>query len=454
MMLEDKDLESLEERRKHVITVVGCGRMGLPTACLFSEAGFNVICFDSDPYVVDGINKGSVSFDEPGLTQLLRKNLKEGRIKATVDAKESVSQSDIIILTVNTSIDRKKRADYSNLVESCRTIGLNLKPGSLIILESTVGPSITETLVKQTLEKSSGLKAGIDFGLAYSPIRASIGRTLKDIVGYAKIVAATDEQSLTAAKAVLSTVTKGEIIEVKDLKTAEAVKMFENIYRDVNIALANEFARFCEKMGIDFIRAQSAANTQPYCHLLKPGLVGGHIPKDSYLLITEAENIGAKLKVTALARRVNDDLLNHAYNLVKESLHACEKPVKRSKVALLGVSYKPNVKESKGSLVLDLVKLLKRRGARVTVFDPYFTYRELEDAGYPAERTLGKTVEGADCLLIAVGHERFKRLNLRRISVLMKKPAGLVDLANVINPAKARMEGFVYHGLGRGVWLE
>jgi len=162
MMLEDKDLESLEERRKHVITVVGCGRMGLPTACLFSEAGFNVICFDSDPYVVDGINKGSVSFDEPGLTQLLKKNLKEGRIKATVDAKESVSQSDIIILTVNTSIDRKKRADYSNLEESCRTIGLNLKPGSLIILESTVGPSVTETLVKQTLEKSSGLKAGID----------------------------------------------------------------------------------------------------------------------------------------------------------------------------------------------------------------------------------------------------------------------------------------------------
>jgi nucleotide sugar dehydrogenase len=277
---------------------------------------------------------------------------------------------------------------------------------------------------------------------------------MDNITQYARIVAGIDQTSLNAAKAVLRTIVQGKIISVSNIKTADAVKLFENIYRDVNLALANELAEFCEKAGIDWLSAQKAANTQPYCHLLRPGVVSGHIPKDPYLLISEAENLGVKLKLTAMARRVNDETLNHAYNLMKESLHACDKPVKRSKVALLGVSYRPNVKDAKGSLVPDLVKLLKRRGARVTVFDPFYTYKELVDLGYPAERRLSKAVERADCLLIAVGHARFKKLGLRKIAVLMKKPAALVDLAQVINPSKAEQEGFTYRGLGRGVWAK
>jgi UDP-N-acetyl-D-mannosaminuronic acid dehydrogenase len=323
-----------------------------------------------------------------------------------------------------------------------------------VILESTVAPGVTENLVKDTLETASGLKAGVDFGLAYSPIRATVGKTIRDMMMYSKVIAGIDQQSLTAAKAVLGTFTKGELIKVPDIKTAEAVKLFENIYRDVNIALSNEFASFCEKAGIDYLHAQRAANTQPFCYLLKPGIVSGHIPKDPYLLIGEAENLGVKLKMTMLARRINDDTLNHAYNLVKDALRSCEKPVRRSRVAVLGVSYRPNVKEAKDSLILELVKLLRRRGARVTVFDPFYTYKELKRLGYPAERTLAKTVEGADCLLIAVGHNRFRRLGLRKINVFMKKPASLVDLALIISHTKAEREGFVYRGLGRGVRTE
>jgi nucleotide sugar dehydrogenase len=452
MRLKERDLANVEERQKYVVTVVGCGRMGLPTACLFSDAGFNVVCLDADPYIVNQINKGTGPFVEHGLSTLLRKNLKEGRITAITDAKEAVPKSDIIIFTVDTPVDKKKRPDYTNLEESCRGVGLNLEPGTLVILESTVGPYVTETLVLETLELASGLKAGEEFGLAYSPIRASVGRVLKDITSYAKIVAGISKQSLTAAKAVLKTITKGELVEVNDMKTAEAAKLFENIYRDVNIALANEFARFCEKAEIDYIKAQKVANTQPYCHLLRPGVVSGHIPKDPYLLIGEAENLDVKLKITTLARRTNDETVKHAYNLVKDALHSYEKPVKRSRVAVLGVSYRSNVKEAKGSLVTEMVRLLKRRGAKVTVFDPLFSYKELKDLGYPAERTLAKTLEGTDCLLIAVGHDRFKRLSLRKIKVLMKKPAAIVDISHVVKPSKAEREGFIYRGLGRGVW--
>ncbi len=452
MKFKEKNLDTLEEREKCQVTVIGCGRMGLPTACLFSDAGFKVTCLDINPYVVNRINKGMTPFVEPGLSALLKENLRKGRIRATTEAKEAIPESDFVVFMVDTPIDKKKRSDYTNLEESCREVGLNLRPGTLVIVQSTVGPSVTQTLVKEGLETSSGLKAGVDFGLAYSPIRASVGRVLRDIPTYARIVAAIDRQSLIAAEAILKTIVKGELVEVDDIKTAEATKLFENIYRDVNLALANEFAAFCEKAGIDYVAAQKAANTQPYCHLLKPGIVSGHIPKDPYLLISEAENLNVKLKMTNMARRTNDETVKHAYNLVKDAIHSCEKPVKRSGVAVLGVSYHPNVKETKGTLVTELVRLLRRRGAKVTVFDPYYSHNELKELGFPAGRTLARTVEGADCLLIAVGHNKFRRIGLGRIQVLMKKPAAVVDLAHVISPQRAEKEGFIYRGLGRGVW--
>ncbi len=450
MTLKEKDLADPKVRGNYAIAVVGCGRMGLPTACLFSDAGFKVACLDTDPYVVSQINRGTSPFIEHGLSQLLKRNLKEGRVSATTDPKETIAKSNIIILTVNTPPDEKKQPDYSSLEGSCRNIGLNMKRGTLLIVECTVGPSVTETLVKETLEASSGLKAGEDFGLAYSPIRATVGKAIEDMTEYARIVAGINKQSLTAAKAVLKTVTKGEIVEISSFKTAEAAKLFENIYRYVNISLANEFAQYCESAGINYFQALKAANTQPYCHLLKPGIVGGNIPKDLFLLTSEAEDLGVKLKMAMMAEKINDDVLKHAYNLVKSVLRSCDKPVRRSRIVVLGASYRPNVKEARGSLVPELVKLLKRMGARVSVFDPYFTYKELRDLGYTTEPTLEKLVEGADCLLIAVGHNKFKRLTMGRLIVLMKKPSALVDLAHVISPSLAVSEGFVYRSLGIG----
>lgn len=450
--LKIRNLDSPEERSKYTITVVGCGRMGLPTACLFADAGFNVICLDLNQQIVNQINSGISPFLEPGLEKLIKKNLKEGRLIATNDVKQAIPKSDIIIIVVNTPINEKKRPDYSNLESACRDIGLNLRLETLIILESTVGPGITESLVKETLELASGLKAGKDFGLAYSPIRATAGRVLHDIVNYPRVLAAIDEQSLTAARAVLKTIIKGDIVEVSNIKTAEAIKLFENIYRDVNLALANEFAKFCEKAGIDYIEAQAAANTQPYCHLLKPGIISGHIPKDPYLLIYEAEMLGVKLQLPIIARRVNDETVKRAFWLIKDAFRAMEKTLKRSKIAVLGVSYKPNVKEIKGSLIIDLVRLLQSKGINVRVFDPFYSSEELKAMDLPAEKNLTKTLEGSDCLVIAVGHDRFRRLSLKKIGILMRKPSAIVDLAHVVDPFRAEREGFIYRGFGRGIW--
>jgi len=452
MKLEANDLDSTEKRAKYTVCVVGCGRIGLPTACLFAEAGFQVIGVDADPNVISLLKKGRASFVETGLSALVKKHVKSGRFKATTDTRRAGSESDLIVFVVPTVIDEKKKPNYSYVEKSCKDVGMGLRRGSLVIFASTIGPGITETLVKETLENASGLKAGADFGLVNSPTRAAPGRILQDIASYPRVLGAINEQSFRVASMVLGAIVKGGIIKVRDLRTAETVKLFENVYRDVSLALANDLALFCEKVRVDYLEAQGAANTQPYSHLLLPGIVAGHIPKDPYLLLEEAENVSAKLGLVALARKINDETLEHTVQLVRDALSKRQKPFRRAKVALLGVSYRANIKEPRGSAVNQLIKLFTAKGIVVRVFDPLYSYKELKDMGYPAERTLAKTAEETDCIIIIVGHSRFRRLNLKKLKLLMTKTAAIVDMGHVIEPQKAEREGFVYRGAGRGVW--
>jgi len=454
IMRQEEDLDVPEKREKHTVSVVGCGRIGLPTACLFAEAGFRVIGADVNSRVVALLNKGKAPLSEPGLKELLKKHVKNGSFTATRDIRKAASTSDIIVLVVPTPIDRKKKPDYTFIERPCKEIGRGLRAGSLVIVASTTGPGITETVIKETLEKASGLKAGVDFGLAYSPTRAAPGRVLQDVATYARGVGAINEKSLNVASLVLGPIVKGGIVKVRDMKTAEAIKLFENVHRDVNLALANDFAQFCEKIGIDYLETQRATNTQPYCHLLAPKIVSGHVSKDPYLLLEEAENVNAKLRMLLLARKINDEMPVHAIRLVKDALKHCGKPFRRARISILGVSYHPNVKELRGSKTEELVRRLRAKGAIVQVYDPFYCQKELTEMGYHTKKTLTKLVEGTDCLLIAVGHDRFKRLNLRKINFLMKKPPAIVDMGHVIDPVKAEKEGFIYRGVGRGIWTK
>jgi len=454
MKLEAGDLDSPENRAKYTVCVVGCGRIGLPTACVFAEAGFRVIGVDANAQVVSLLKEGKAPFVENGLSVLVKKNVKSGRFSATTDTRKAASESDVIVIIVPTVIDEKRKPDYSYVEKSCKDIGVGLRAGSLVIFASTVGLGMTETLVRENLENGSGLKAGVDFGLVNSPTRAAPSQIIRDIAYYPRVVGALNEHSYRAASLVLRTIVKGGIVKVRDLKTAEAVKLFENVYRDVSLALANDFALLCEKVKVDYLEAQEAANTQPYSHLLRPGIVAGHIPKDPYLLLEEAENVGAKLSMTVLARKINDEVLDHTVQLVRDALGKYQKPFRRAKVALLGVSYRANTKEPRGSATPHLVKMFASKGAVVRVFDPLYTYSELKEMGYPAERTLTRTIEGTDCMVIVVGHSRFKYLNLKKLKLVMTKTAAIVDMGHVIEPEKAEKEGFVYRGIGRGVWTK
>jgi len=447
-MLERRDIDTPEKREKYTVSLLGCGRTGLTQACLFARAGFRVVYTDTDHRIFNQTEKDTISSAGSKLNTVLNEPIKNSHIKVENDIRKAVSESDIIIFSVPAAIDKRRDPDYSYMTRGCREAGLSLRQGSLFIFTSTTGPGVTESLVKEHLEKSSGLKAGKDFGLAYIPMTA---RIFQEANAKKVVVGANDEHSLKAACTLLGTVTKGDMVAMRDIKTAETVKLLEKVYDTVNIALANELAGFCEEAGIDFMEVWKATCGNPHSYLSRPQLVGCSAMAEPHLLNNEAEAFNKRLRMLALAGRVNERMIGHTVRLVKDALRACGKNLRRAKICVFGVSSRPNTRETEGSLVKGLVDALKRRGGRVWVYDSLFSHRELVEMGYQAERTLTKTVEKSDCSVIAVGHERFRRLNLRRIQFLVKKPAAIVDMGRVINPDKAEKEGFVYRGVGRGV---
>ena len=452
MDMDPKDIRNAIVSGDATVSVYGLGWMGLPIACLFAEAGADVIGVDVNRYVVETINSGSTHIEEPKLQELVKKHVKSKKLVAIEDAGNAASKSDVIVIVAPTLVDRRKIPDYSAVRKVCKGIGLKLRKGCLVIFESTVGPGVTKGLVKKTIEEASGLKAGSEFGLAYSPIRASAGSVLRDIQSYPRVVAGLNERSMKAASAVLSTIVKGKIIETSDIKTAEAVKLFENVYRDVNIALANELAIFCEKAGINFEEAKRMANTQPFSHIHTSSVgVGGHcIPQNPYFLIEEAEAVGVKLVLPKAARKINDKMPTHAVNLIIDGLRTRRKTLRRSRVAVLGISYKANVKEARASPVHQIIRGLLKKGTKVVVYDPYFSADEIKEMGYNAAGDLWRTVENVDCVFFAVAHDKFKSLEIDDIGRFVKRPVVIVDGCHVLELKDVKREWVIYREIGSG----
>jgi len=436
------------------IGVVGLGWMGLPIGCLYADAGAPVIGADMNPRVVERINKGEPIIDEAGLSAILKKAVRAGKFTATTSTEEAAANSDIIFIVVPTMIDRQKRADYSAVEDACTGIGKNLKNGSLVVFESTCGPGVTERVAKATLEKYSGLVAGQEFGLSYSPIRAMGGRAIQDLQTYPRVVGAIDKRSLEATCAALSVIVKGELIRVRDIKTAELSKLFETIYRDVNIGLANEFALICEEVGVDYLETVRAANTQPYSHLHLTGVgVGGHcLPVYPYFLATEMDTLNAHLRIVLDARKINDAMPRHVAKLASDGLRVCGKSLKRAKIVILGVSYRPNVKETRYSPSLELTGILKKRGSKVSVYDPLFTTSELTAMGLQSEPSLRRAIEKADCVILTTAHDDFKKMDTIELSAHMSKQGLIIDCTGILDPVSVEKTGLVYRATGRGLW--
>jgi nucleotide sugar dehydrogenase len=453
MNAKREDLNTVEKCGKYTVCIVGCGQVGIHHAALFAEAGFKVVCFDADQIVVNNVARGRAPFSPSETEGKIKEQVRKGRLTATSDIKKAVSPSDIIIVTIPVRTDGRKKPDYTNVEAVCKRIGQSLRPGSLVIFVKLAGIGIVEGTVKEALENSSGFKVGTDFGLAYSPFHVHSGQGPAATVDRPRLVAATERNSLNAASAALALVSRGGLEKTVNMKAAEAAALFQVQQKDVAVALANELALFCEKIGVDYFEANelfagSVSNFEP------PVLSNEDAREEPYLLLEDAENQNVKLRIPGVAREINEQTAKHVANLVKDALRSCGKTLRRSRVSLLGLSQTPNTKSHPKRVVKQVVQVLTARGARLRLYDPYFSENELGDLKPLFKKNLTEALEAADCIVILTGHDQFKRLGLNRLKVMMKAPSAIVDLERIVEPARAEKEGFIYRGLGRGVWTK
>ena len=442
--LKPEDIDNEEKRRNYAVAIIGCGLTGIIHAHLFAKAGFKVTCTDLNPIKVKTFAKGKEKFLKREITLEIKKYIKKGRLKITDNLEEAVSSSNILILTFQAKLDKNKKSDYSVLEKICKKVGLVLKRDSLVIVANVTGVGVTEGLVKQVLENSSGFKVGADFGLAYSPFQI-----LKTLTISKRIVAAEDNKSLNAAAIVLEKITSDGLEQIENIKLAEAAVIFDAVQHDVNTALANEIALFCEKANVDYFAVQRIVNT-----LSKPTMSSAKTRIEPYLLLEEAENLNLKLQLPKLSRQINEKILKHTVDLAKQALKSCGKPLRRAKIALLGITQIPNTRSPPRKIITRLVKMLEAKGARITLYDPYLQGYQLSELHYSLSKTLTDAVEGTDCIIIGKGHDQIKRLNLKKLKITMKMPAAIVDLEGIYRPEKIEKAGFIYCGLGRGVWTK
>jgi nucleotide sugar dehydrogenase len=447
--LSDADMAASLGRGEITIGLVGIGRIGLPTAAVFAEGGAKVIGIDIDPEVVEKVNSGLVHIDEPGLDRLVASLVKKGDLRATSNVEKAARESDVLIICVPTPIDSLKEPIYSQVEAACISVGKGLRKGSLVIVESTVGPGTVENFLAPLLEDASGMRAGEDFGLASCPERADPGSILENLRKVPRIVGGIDGRSTRAAAALYRAAMGVKVVEMSNPKSANAVKLTENISRDVNIALMNELAILFERLGIDILEVIEAASTKwnfmP--HYPGAGVGGPCIPSNPYYLIREAQRVGYIPHLIRMAREVNDRMPSHVVELVMEALNEIGKTVNGSRIALLGVSYKPDISDVQLSSVGPIIRSLRHLGADLRGYDPYFPNQTVLDLRL--ESSIDSAVKGADAAVLCTAHKEFRKLDFRKLSGLMSSPGAFIDARGVVDKSTVTRSGLVFRGVGR-----
>ena len=391
------------------VAVYGLGKMGLPLAAVYGDVSGNVVGVDVDEARVGQINGGECPVErEPGLPELVARLVEDGALRATTDGEAAARDASIHVVIVPTLIDSENHADLSLLRDVIETVGQGLTPGDLVVVESTVPPGTCRDVVVPLLESVSGHRLG-EFGVAFCPERTSSGRAIEDIRGaYPKVVGGVDAESTRVAALVYGEINENEVIAVSDVTVAECVKVFEGIYRDVNIALANELATFADELDVNVNEAIRVANTQPYCNIHTPGIgVGGHcIPYYPYFLVSGRETDAPLVRT---ARTVNDRMPAFAVDRLADGFEAAGRALAGSTVLVLGATYRPGIDEIRKSPAIDVIDELNARGATVLAVDPVLSDRSVFDARFVDLANL--EAESFDGVVLVTPHEEFERID-------------------------------------------
>lgn len=440
------------------LCVLGLGYIGLPTAATFAAHGIKVHGVDINPRVVESLQAGKIHIHEPGLQGVVDEAVKSGNLTVSNQPVEA----DAFIIAVPTPFQHDKfgefnglkfkLADMSAVKSAAEAILPVLRKGNLVILESTSPPRTTVELVAPILARSN-LEAGKDFHLCYSPERVLPGQILRELVDNARVIGGVTPESARAGRDLYATFVKGEIHET-DATTAEMVKIMENTTRDVNIAIANEFARLAEKFGVDVWEAIRLANLHPRINILNPGPgVGGHcISVDPWFFVEAAPELSSLIYQ---ARKVNDEQPHFVAEKVKQAFSALSgaergrsttgNTLKDKKIAALGLAYKPNVDDLRESPAIEVVRLLQKEGAHVKAWEPFAPTAKVE--GVEMAPDLDSAIKDADAILLLVNHSQFRDIN--PVSLATKTSARvIVDTVNAWDSQSWQAAGFNLHRLG------
>ncbi len=404
--MKNKLLQKIENR---TITagVVGLGYVGLPLAVEKAKAGFKTIGFDVQQSKVDAVNAGH-NYIGDVVDSDLAKLVKEGRFSATTDF-TFVKDVDFIAICVPTPLDEHQEPDISYVRDSATAVAKYLKPGTMVVLESTTYPGTTEELIKPILEKGSGLTCGKDFYLGFSPERVDPGNLIYKTKNTPKVVGAIGEDAAEVISAMYRAVLEGEVYTVSSPGIAEMEKILENTYRNINIGLVNELGRLCHEMGISIWEVINAAKTKPYgfqAFYPGPGLGGHCIPLDPYYLTWKAREYGFHTTLIENSMVINDGQPEYCVERAMHILNGHKKAINGAKVLMLGVSYKQDIDDYRESPAIRVYKKLKKVGAEVSYFDPWVAefHNMYGESGKSIPELTPEVVAGYDLVMVTCAH--------------------------------------------------
>ena len=420
------------------VAVVGLGYVGLPLALAAEARGYFVRGFDIDEIKIEFLKKREVNY----LNQSEQTIFKQSAISISSDP-SILRSAETIVITVPTPVKEDHTPDLQPLRSACLTVGEHVSPGTFIVVESTVNPGACEKVAIPIIEMASHLKCGVDFSFAHAPERVNPGDEKFDVSNIPRVVGGFDQKSLSRAVAFYQGITNATVTPMNSIKEAEAVKMVENSFRDINIAFVNELAMSFEKAGIDVVNVLRGAATKPFGFMaFYPGCgVGGHcIPVDPYYLIHYGAENGFRHRFLALARRINRTMPRHTIKRLAQALQKRKKKLSTSTVALLGLSYKRDIPDMRESPALDIKNLLVNRGATVRVFEPY---APRESSAESVEDAL----HGADAAILATDHTVFG--SITPSTLLRNGVTILIDGKNFFSKGEYERAGIIYRGIGR-----
>ena len=429
-------IKQLIPKGKFAISIYGLGHVGASVAAVWLRKGAHVIWVDKSPDVVKNARLGKTSIGEPGVEEAFKKSLRKGRFEVTTDAVNASKLSDFKIMTVPVVLSNMT-ADLSAVKNVAESIATGLKNGDVVSFNATVPPGTTEQHVLPILERVSGLKCENDFGLVYTPERIYEGRAIKDIEeNYPTIIAGAGPKSLKAGAALYSIIAKKGVIKMSTIRTAEFEKVCEGVYRDVNIALANELVKIAEQLGVDFWEARSAANSQPFCGLHRPGTgVGGAcIPVYPHFMIEVADKMKIDSGITKLARQVNSLMPKYCVNEALELLHRSGKSIDGANVAVLGLAFRGGVSDSRLSPTYHVLDEFLKFGCKISLHDPYVSSYEKIPSSVILTNKLEQALKNADLVFIATDHPQYAKLSEKRLSKLTSINAVVYDGRGILDP--------------------